>query len=116
MTLHVLKVDDRTKARNGDKPVHVPAGWEIAPGDADDIRVCATHCWQSYSLIFSNGDVYWTAMADSSDVGATLNPSKNLIFSRLKIGKKIYSGWLIQDAQGARAMWDASDVLLRRRA
>jgi hypothetical protein len=83
MTLHVHKVDDRTDVRDGHKPVRVPAGWEIAPGDAHDIRVCGAHPWQSYNLVFSNGDSYGTAMqADSGYpyVGATLNPSKNLIF------------------------------------
>jgi hypothetical protein len=117
MTLHVLKVDDRTKVRNGDTPVHAPFGWPIAPGDADDARVCGAHPWQSNVLVFSNGDAYGTAMqSSSSHAGATLNPSKNLIFSRLKIGKKMRSGYLIQDEQGARAEYDDSEVLLRRRA
>ena len=81
MTLHTHNVDDdRTVVYDGDQPVHVPSGWEIAPGDADDIRVCATHPWQSYRLVFSNGDAYWTAMGDPSDIGATLNSSKNLNF------------------------------------
>jgi hypothetical protein len=145
MTLHVHKVDDRTVVKDGDTPVNVPAGWEIAPGDAHDIRVCGAHPWQSYNLVFSNGDSYGTAMqADSGYVGATLfnslrarvcshnarghmcayiykicqtlSPSKNLIFSRLKVGKKVGSGYLIQDEQGARAYGDASEVLRRRRA
>jgi hypothetical protein len=98
MTLHVLKVDDRTKVRNGDTPVHVPAGWEIAPGDAHDIRVCAAHPWQSGYLVFSNGNAYGTAMCwPSSDVGATLSPSKNLHFftpeNREKSGQRpTYTG------------------------
>jgi hypothetical protein len=81
MTLHVLKVDDRTKVRNGKELVHVPAGWQIAPGDADDIRVCGAHPWQSDCLVFSNGNGCGTAMCqDSSYVGATRSSSKNLIF------------------------------------
>jgi hypothetical protein len=36
MTLHSHKVDDRTLVKDGGKPVHVPSGWEIAPGDAHD--------------------------------------------------------------------------------
>jgi hypothetical protein len=80
MSLHSHKVDDDTHVEDGNKPVHVPSGWEIAPGDADDIRVCGAHPWQSYGLVFSNGDAYGTAYAASSDIGATLNPSKNLNF------------------------------------
>jgi hypothetical protein len=81
MSLHSHKVDDRTFVGDGRKPVHVPSGWEIAPGDADDIRVCGAHPWQSGYLIFSNGDVYGTALCPTpSDIGATLNPSKNLNF------------------------------------
>ncbi len=119
MTLHVRKVDGRTVVGDGHKPVHVPSGWEIAPGDAHDIRVCGAHPWQSHALVFSNGDGCGTAM--DSSAGATLNPSKNVMFSRLKIGKKFFSpdrisDWLLQDKQGARAKHNSWDVLLRRRA
>jgi hypothetical protein len=63
------------------KPVHVPSGWEIAPGDAHDIHVCTAHPWQSWYLVFSNGVLYGTAMApDPSHIGATLNPSKKFNF------------------------------------
>jgi hypothetical protein len=94
MSLHSHKVDDRTCVRDGYKPVHVPSGWEIAPGDADDIRVCAAHPWQSDFLVFSNGDLYGTAMcSDPSYIGATLNSSKNLNFftpeNREKIGRRL---------------------------
>jgi hypothetical protein len=75
MTLHCHKVDNRTLAEDGDKPVHVPSGFEIAPGDADDIRVCASHPWQSCYLIFSNGDVYGTPMHPvSSSIGTIRSP------------------------------------------
>jgi hypothetical protein len=81
MSLHSHKVDDRAVVGDGDEPVHVPSGWEIAPGDAHDIRVCAAHPWQSDFLVFSNGDAYGTAMCPVSfSIGATLNPSKNLNF------------------------------------
>jgi hypothetical protein len=62
MTLHCHKVDDGSLASDGMKPVHVPAGWQIATGDLDDIRVCGAHPGQSHGLIFSNGDYYGTAM------------------------------------------------------
>ena len=81
MSLHSHKVDDGTCVYDGDKPVHVPSGWEIAPGDAHDARICGTHPWQSNCLVFSNGDAYGTAMCPYSYlIGATLNPSKNLNF------------------------------------
>jgi len=62
MTLHVRKVDDRTLVGDGEKPVPVPAGWDIAPGDADDMRVCGAHPWQSHWLVFADTHIYGTAM------------------------------------------------------
>ncbi len=70
MTLHRRKVDDRIIVRDGTQPLPVPAGWQIAEGNADDIRVCAAHPWQSSYLVFANGDRYGTAACiDSSDIG-----------------------------------------------
>ena len=68
MTLHRHKVDDSTIVKDGDQPLDVPAGWQIADGSADDVRVCGAHPWQSYGLVFANGDAYGTA-AYSSDIG-----------------------------------------------
>jgi hypothetical protein len=62
MTLHMHRVDYRTVVKDGDKPLHVPAGWHIADGSAEDIRVCGAHLWQSYYLVFSNGAAYGTAL------------------------------------------------------
>ncbi len=78
MTLHCHKVDDSTLIKDGQKPVHVPVGWQIAAGDADDIRVCGAHPWQSYALIFTNGDRYNTAMADPSDRGTCAQAVLNI--------------------------------------
>jgi hypothetical protein len=61
MTLHRHKVDDSTLVKDGDQPLDVPVGWQIADGSADDVRVCAAHPWQSNCLVFANGDVYGTA-------------------------------------------------------
>ena len=66
MTLHRRKVDDRTIVRDGTQPLPVPAGWQIAEGNADDIRVCAAHPWQSGCLVFANGDGYGTAACSYS--------------------------------------------------
>ncbi len=117
MTLHSHKVDDRTRVGDGDKPLQVPAGWEIAVGDADDIRVCAAHPWQSHCLVFANGDYYGTAMCNMpSYIGknSLLQYRKKFNFSRLKIGKKWGDDWLLQDAQGVRSYSNGVDVLLRR--
>jgi hypothetical protein len=63
MTLHGHKFDDDTSELDGKQPLPVPAGWQIAEGDEDDIFVCATYPWQSEHLVFANGDCYGTADA-----------------------------------------------------
>jgi hypothetical protein len=80
MTLHSHKIDDSTLVSDGNKPSQVPAGWQIANGNADDIRVCGTHPWQSYWLVFADGGAYATAMCNS--------PSYIGIHSLLKHRKK----------------------------
>ena len=62
MTLHRRKVDDSTRAKDGTQPLPLPAGWQIAEGNADDIRVCGAHPWQSNWLFFANGDAYGTGL------------------------------------------------------
>lgn len=66
MTLHLHKIDDPgTYMQDCSIPLDVLAGWDIAPGDADDARVCGAHRWQSLYLGFSNGDFYGTAMYEN---------------------------------------------------
>jgi hypothetical protein len=66
MTLHMRRVDDRTVVHDGHQPVDVPReGWKIADGNADDIRVCGAHPWQSTALVFANGTRYGTAMSNN---------------------------------------------------
>ena len=65
MTLHLHKVDDHTVVRDGHQPVPVPAGWQIADGNADDARVCGAHPWQIWWLVFANGNSYGTAVSNS---------------------------------------------------
>jgi len=132
-TLHCHKVDDRTEVRDGDKPVPVPSGWRIPyvstwpyKGDIDEesIRFCSAHPWQSSSLVIGTGqgdsECYYTAMYhDRSKIGSTRSPSKKINFSsRLKIGKRMDRGksvsFLPYDAQGKRALYSDSDVLLLR--
>ena len=75
MTLHVHKVDDRTLVEDGKKTVPVPAGWNIAPGDADDVRVCGAHPWQSNWLVFADTHICGTAMCDSPSLIGTQPPA-----------------------------------------
>ena len=69
------------------KIVTFSAGWQIAGGDADDVRVCGAHPWQSHWLVFANGDFYGTAMCgDPSHIGACARraaaaTAKNMKFS-----------------------------------
>ena len=69
------------------KIVTFGAGWQIAGGDADDVRVCGAHPWQSYYLVFANGDCYGTAMCNyASHIGACARraaaaTAKNMKFS-----------------------------------
>ena len=65
MTLHMHRVDDRTKVADGDQPLDVPAGWQIADGSADDARVCGAHPWQSDCLVFADGVICGTAKCSS---------------------------------------------------
>ena len=61
MTLHMHRVDDESWVEDGQHPLDVPAGWQIAEGSADDTRVCGSHPWQSEYLVFANGDACETA-------------------------------------------------------
>ncbi len=120
------RVDDRTKVYDGDQPLDVPAGWQIADGSADDARVCGAHPWQSRYLVFANGDAYGTAACwDSSYIGdrsfccSVEKFTKNfkiLTPLKLKLGKKGWSGYVVKDEKGVRTKSGNWDVLLCRRA
>jgi hypothetical protein len=60
MTLHKRKVNDDNIQRTGEEPLEIPQGWAIAVGDADDVRVCGTHAWQSDFLVFRDGRSFGT--------------------------------------------------------
>jgi hypothetical protein len=70
MTLHRHIVADRAIVQDGMLPLHLPLGWQIAEGNADDARVCGAHAWQSNSLVFADGYCYGTAQGYSDYVGA----------------------------------------------
>ena len=66
MTLHMHKVDDGTQLQDASQPVEMPAGWEVAPRDADSIRVCGAYRWQTQYLVLADGNMYGTAMNECS--------------------------------------------------
>jgi hypothetical protein len=47
---------------DGRVPVDVMPGFEIAPGEACDVEVANAHAWQSYCLIFNDGQGAATAL------------------------------------------------------
>ena len=57
----VRSVTDIAVVWDGAVPVAVDAGFEVAPGDADDIAVCNQHTWGSYHLVFADGSLCATA-------------------------------------------------------
>ena len=65
MTLHLHQVDDSTDVQDARQAVEVPHGWDIAPGDADDARVCGAHAWQAQFLVVASGDCYGTGMCSN---------------------------------------------------
>jgi hypothetical protein len=67
-TLNFHEIDNSTVVLDGSKHLPVPAGWQIADGNADDIRVCGVHPWQSRWLVFDNGKQFGA-------YGTALNPN-----------------------------------------
>ena len=62
VSAHVRDVDGRTYIWDGDTPVGIDAGFEVAPGDASDIEVANAHAWGSIALIFSDGTAAGSAL------------------------------------------------------
>jgi hypothetical protein len=54
-TAHFHDVDGAGIVTDGDDFVSVGAGFEIAPGDADDVAVCNAHAWGTRFLAFADG-------------------------------------------------------------
>ena len=63
------------------KIVTFGAGWQIAGGDAADVRVCGAHPWQSNYLVFADGTSCGTAINGNGLIGACARPAKNMKFS-----------------------------------
>ncbi len=118
MTLHQYKYDDRTLGLNGEQPAPVPAGWQIAEGNEDDIKVCGARPWQSNFLVFALGDMYGTAMSQTGPCARSCCADLLCVYlcmraSRLGVGQKVASSQLVRDASGVRTLRENADVLLR---
>jgi hypothetical protein len=59
---HVHDIDSRDIIQDGDTPVDIDAGFEIAPGDASDIQVANAHTWGSRLIVFYDGSIAATAL------------------------------------------------------
>ena len=121
----MLRVDDRTWDPDSWRPLPVPAGWEIAYGTADDIRVCGAHPWQSDGLVFATGDGYGTAACAHSSffIGnaqflllISINIYKIPTLLKLKLGRLGDTDCLVKKAKGVGTKYKHHDILLCRRA
>ena len=113
---------------DGDRPVVVDAGFEVAPGDASDVEVANAHAWGSDCLIFSDGTWARTApwiAQHASYRGIAHHPcscTEILFYNPVMIsGKKNGSHNLQVDEAGRVSVRSPSfrsvdDVLLRKRA
>jgi hypothetical protein len=69
---HARDVDGRDYIADGPTPVDIPAGFEVAPGDACDIQVANAHPWGSKCLVFSDGQFAVSSMYYPSLLGVLL--------------------------------------------
>jgi hypothetical protein len=127
MTLHHHKFNSGTVIRDGEQPLQVPSGWQIAEGNDDDICVCFNHPWQTDWLIFAGGDMYGTSICSNPSyagectcnaitVQTTCRPAKlflNISLTRLKLGRRFAGEQLKVDTLGTRSVLQNADVLLR---
>ena len=119
-TAHTHDVNCRDDIVDGKTFVDIDAGFEVAPGDASDMEVANSHPWGCDALVFSDGAVAATALADNPSYKGMSCCFLNCIPAtkfHMKSGKK-KSTWnrlQLDDARVA-AMFDNNDVLLRRRA
>jgi hypothetical protein len=65
-TAHSHWAVSRSMQRDGNTFVGVPAGFEVAPGDANDLSVCGAYPWESNALVFSDNSGCGTAAAQNT--------------------------------------------------
>jgi hypothetical protein len=66
---HVHDVDAWGTILDGDAPVDIEAGFEVAPGDASDVEVANAHAWGSRDLYFSNMGEYAHTAREIAEAG-----------------------------------------------
>ncbi len=59
---HLHDVDGQTEIQDGCAPVGIDAGFEVAPGDASDVKVANANAWGSWGLMFSDGAFAYSAL------------------------------------------------------
>ena len=59
------KAYDCTCVEDGDQPLEVPLGWEVAPCDDVSLQVCGEHAWQSEWLVLADGHIFGTGMCSN---------------------------------------------------
>jgi hypothetical protein len=132
MTMQMHKIDDNTKVHDGlyiggPFKSQVPAGWQVAPGDADDLRACKNHPWQCSGLVFADGSLGFTCQSDNSKdrIGKSICSSRvrfaepcnaNISFNMMT-GQKQNGSILVCDGTTVRTgNVGYCDVLVRKRA
>ena len=127
MTLHCHIVNghlgDGDLYIDHNQPMHVPSGWQIAEGNANDLHVCGAHPWCTYHLVFGNGMYSGTADCYSkSDIGASAHKSIKfcLTHENTVTGKAVQTECnqyhqLVRNEQGVSDNW-GWELLLWRRA
>ncbi len=61
-TAHVHDVHGHEVLKDGPTPIDVDAGFEVAPGDANDVWVSNAYSWGCNGLVF--GNTHWAYTAD----------------------------------------------------
>ncbi len=60
-------VNGATYFTDGDLPLEIPSGWQIAPDETDIRWICGHHKWRSDSLVLDDGSAIFTCRhADGS--------------------------------------------------
>jgi len=88
-------------AQDGCTPVAIPAGYHVAPPDAEALHVCGAYPWQSYCLVFSDGRAAGTSISHPSYTGRKFGWT----------GLLVTQGGLTSVGEGFKS----DDVLLRKR-
>jgi hypothetical protein len=116
---HVHNVDSRDIIQDGDTPVDIEAGFEIAPGDASDIQAANAHTWGSRLIVFYDGSIAATALniaVNRFRIGMSLIHPKACLEILHKTGWRHGRDNLVRDGAKVWAKDKDNDIFLRKRA